>query len=549
MNRWDRAGLYWHTLRHLRPVQFYGRLWFRLRRPRADLAPAPPVRANAQAWTAPACREPSLTGSREFLFLGEAGRLDEVHWDGPQREKLWRYNQHYFDDLNAAGAPARLAWHRALLADWVQHNPPGAGNAWEPYPTSLRIVNWVKWSLAGQTLPPACQHSLAVQVRWLRQRLERHLLGNHLFANAKALVFAGLYFDGPEAQGWLRQGLHILQREVREQVLPDGGHFERSTMYHALALEDMLDLCNLMESRAQALSAAQRALTARWRDTAARMQQWLLAMRHADGEIGFFNDAALGVAPSCAELDRYAQRLGLPDPPEPASRWMESSGYARLQGGHAVVLLDMAPVGPDYLPGHAHADTLSFELSLHGQRVLVNSGTSCYGASAERLRQRGTAAHNTVVVDGQDSSQVWSGFRVARRARPRYAQVTLGSGDQQASCAHDGYRRLPGAPLHGRHWRLTGHGLRVQDEVHGPHRAAQARYHFHPDVRVEVGPDHRSGRALLPDGREVRWQSTAGPARLEPSTWHPRFGQSLPATCLVLDLADGRAGLQLNWSD
>lgn len=549
LNRWDRAGLYWHTLRHLRPVQFYGRLWFRLHRPRADTSPPPPLRAAGAAWTAPARREPSLKGPHDFVFLGQSGRLEDVKWDGPQREKLWRYNQHYFDDLNAAGAPARLAWHQALLADWVQHNPPGPGNAWEPYPTSLRIVNWVKWSLAGQPLSQACLHSLATQVRWLRQRLERHLLGNHLFANAKALVFAGLHFDGPEAQGWLDQGLRILRREVKEQVLPDGGHFERSTMYHALALEDMLDLCNAMGCQTQALSSAQRELAAQWRGTAALMQQWLQSMRHPDGEFGFFNDAALGVAPSCAELDGYARRMELPDPPAPVSRWLDSSGYARLQNRHAVVLLDMAPVGPDYLPGHAHADTLSFELSLHSQRVLVNSGTSCYGASAERLRQRGTAAHNTVVVDGQDSSQVWSGFRVARRARPLYAQLKLDLGDQQASCAHDGYRRLPGAPMHGRHWRLTEFGLRVQDEVHGPHQAAQARYHFHPGVRVEIGPDHRDGRATLPDGREIRWQSTTGKARLEPCTWHPRFGQSLPTTCLVLDLAQGRAGLQLNWSE
>ena len=549
MKHWDRAGLYWHTLRHLRPVQFYGRLWFRLHRPQADLAPAPALRTPTGPWTAAARRNPSLSGPRDFVFLGQGGRLEEVGWDGPQREKLWRYNQHYFDDLNAGGAAARRAWHQALLADWVQHNPPGTGNAWEPYPTSLRIVNWVKWSLSGQALSAACLHSLAVQVRWLRQRLERHLLGNHLFANAKALVFAGLHFEGPEARGWLQLGLRILQRELKEQVLADGGHFERSTLYHALALEDMLDLCNAMRCQVQALSPAEQGLAAQWRETAAHMQRWLQDLRHPDGEIAFFNDAALGVAPSCIELGAYARRLELPAPPAPAARWLDSSGYARLQNGPAVALLDMARVGPDYLPGHAHADTLSFELSLHGQRLLVNSGTSCYGASAERLRQRGTAAHNTVVVDGQDSSQVWSGFRVARRARPLSPQVSLDPEVQQASCAHDGYRRLPGAPVHRRRWRLDGQGLLVQDEVRGPHHTAQARFHFHPDVRVEIEPDHRHGRATLSGGPEVRWQATAGLARLEASTWHPRFGQSLPNRCLALDLVDGHAGLQLNWSE
>jgi Uncharacterized protein conserved in bacteria len=142
----------------------------------------------------PAAREPSLVGEGRFEFLGVQGALPDVGWDSPKREKLWRYNQHYFDDLNALGAAARADWHQALLLQWIQANPPAIGTGWEPYPTSLRIVNWVKWSLAGNAFSSACVHSLAVQARWLRRRLEWHLLGNHLFANAKALVFAGALF-------------------------------------------------------------------------------------------------------------------------------------------------------------------------------------------------------------------------------------------------------------------------------------------------------------------------------------------------------------------
>ena len=82
-----------------------------------------------------------------------------------QVEKLWRYNLHYFDDLNAFDADSRKHWHTDLLLRWVRENPPGAGTAWEPYPTSLRIVNWIKWALAGNELPHECVTSLAVQAR------------------------------------------------------------------------------------------------------------------------------------------------------------------------------------------------------------------------------------------------------------------------------------------------------------------------------------------------------------------------------------------------
>ncbi len=549
---WHQTGRYWHTLRHLRPVQFYGRVWFLLWRPKPDLRPAPPRANPSGPWQMPAQRLPSMTGPRSWVFLNQAGHLDELGWDGPQREKLWRYNQHYFDDLNAQQAAQRLTWHVALVSDWVAHNSPGQGNGWEPYPLSLRVVNWVKWALGGAVLTPAAQLSLAVQVRWLIGRLEYHLLGNHLFANAKALVMAGLFFEGPEADAWLAQGLRILAREVPEQILYDGGHFERSTMYHALALEDMLDLVNATQCFANRLSPVQRRQVADWPQCASALHAWLLTMCHPDGEISLFNDAAFDIAPSVAELDGYARRVLVgvaPKVPSPLVQLTES-GYVRMTHGPAVALLDVAPVGPDYLPGHAHADTLSFELSVGTQRVLVNSGTSCYGTSPERLRQRGTAAHNTVVVNGQDSSEVWGGFRVARRAYPLGLNIQQ-SADATATevhCAHNGYVRLMGKPTHHRTWRLDAQGLTVTDRVEGPHKSAEARFYFHPAVQVQSGLSQAEGSATLPDGTVIAWQLDHGQARLDAGTWHPRFGHVEPNVCLAVQLVDGRNTLHFRWA-
>ncbi|WP_346763817.1 alginate lyase family protein [Wenzhouxiangella sp. XN24] len=505
------------------------------------------MRVRTGTWVPCARRCASLVGPGHFQFLGVAGALEEFGWDGPQREKLWRYNQHYFDDLNASKAESRRVWHEYLLEDWVAKNPPPHGSGWEPYPTSLRIVNWIKWILSGNDLPKACEHSLAVQARWLVRRLEFHLLGNHLFANAKALVFAGLYFDGAEAQRWLKTGLRILRREVQEQVLDDGGHFERSTMYHALAVEDILDLCNLASCFSDVLDAEQQAQAEEWRGTVPRMLRWLRAMCHPDGEIAFFNDAALGIAPTPAELYGYSDRLGFPSSlAVERSVWLPDSGYARLSSGDAVVLLDVAPVGPDYLPGHAHADTLSFEMSLGEQRVLVNSGTSCYGASAERLRQRGTAAHNTVLVNGEDSSEVWSGFRVARRAYPIDAEFNDENGIEVSS-AHDGFERLPGGPVHRRAWRLESKCLIVSDSVEGPHTSAEARYHLHPAVEVSPETNEGGGRGVLPDGRVISWRVDKGDSRIEPTTWHPRFGASESNLCIVLSLDKGQGRICFFW--
>lgn len=542
------ASLYYHTLRHLRPVQFHARLRSRLYRPQASVVrPLPAACAHAGRWMAPPRRPASQWGPASFTFLNETRALTSpADWNRPDWDKLWLYNAHYFDDLNAVGSEERRTWHALLMARWVAENPVGHGNGWEPYPTSLRIVNWVKWALAGNPLESAWEHSLAVQARWLRRHIEWHLLGNHLFANAKALVFAGLFFEGEDAGAWLARGLRILRRQVAEQILRDGGHFELSPMYHAIILGDLLDLVNAAGAWPGRLPAD---TVAQWRDTAARMLHWLGAMVHPDGGIAFFNDAAFGIAPEHAQLLSYAERLGIAPfagtGPTPVTHFRHS-GYLRLERHPAVALLDVAPVGPDYLPGHAHADTLSFELSLFGQRVVVNTGTSCYGSGPERQRQRGTAAHSTVEVGGADSSEVWESFRVARRARPFGLQVRHLGAAVEVACAHDGYRRLRGRPVHRRQWRLTDDYLRVNDTVEGRIRGeALARYHLHP--AVAASGDGPQGMLRLADGRLVRWCVWKGTARVVASTWHPEFGRSVPCQCIEVRFDGPHASIEFSW--
>jgi uncharacterized heparinase superfamily protein len=393
----------------------------------------------------PVAAASSLVARGVFRFLNaERTCMGPADWQGTAADRLWHYNLHYFDDLNAEGAAQRREWHLELVERWRRENLPGKGIGWEPYPVARRIVNWIKFDLRTGELSGDALHSLAVQARWLERRLEFHLLGNHLFADAKALVFAGVFFAGAEADRWLRRGMSLVSDQLGEQVLEDGGHFELSPMYHAAFLEDLLDLINL-------LRAADVDVPAEWMLACDRMRVWLAAMVHPDGEISFFNDAAFGVAPRRTEIEAYAARLSLPVLYPPAELVdLEHSGYVRAGAGPACLICDCSRIGPGYLPGHAHADTLSFELSLFGQRAVVNGGTSTYSEGAERQRQRGTAAHNTVVLDGQDSSEVWGGFRVARRARIRDRQVQSDAAGIRIGASHDGYRRLPGRNLHAR---------------------------------------------------------------------------------------------------
>lgn len=543
-------GIYWRTLRHLKLRQFTARLRFRLQKPQPALAPAGPARMHRGTWAQPARRLPSLIPLTRFRFLNVEHDLQVCGWDDPSIDKLWRYNLHYFDDLNAIEAPARTEGQRTLVDRWVAENPPARGSGWEPYPVSLRIVNWIKWSLSGQALEAPWQHSLAVQARWLRKRLEFHLLGNHLFANAKALVFVGLYFDDAEAAEWLACATRILEREIGEQMLGDGGHFERSPMYHALAVEDVLDLVNVITAYGVEADAALGALLQRLLALVPSMLAWLATMTHPDGSLGLFNDTAEDIAPSQGELLRYAQALGLraPATAHPGLVHLPDSGYIRVARDEAVALLDVAPIGPDYLPGHAHADTLSFELSLRGRRVVVNGGTSRYGTDAERHRERSTAAHSTLELGGQNSSEVWSGFRVGRRARPIRPFVSTDEDDWRVTCAHDGYAHLPGRPVHERQWTFGAHGMTIVDTVGPTTLPAVARYLLAPDVSAtELGTGHWELRVQDQDKPLATVRIEQGAARLEDARCTNRFGRVFPTRCLDVDLTQGRAATQWTW--
>jgi uncharacterized heparinase superfamily protein len=521
---------YWYTLRYLKFSQVGGRVWRKFKRIKVGHSPAGKLREQSGSWVEPARQSQRLFSENSFTFLNVTHDLNVgSDWNNRQWDKLWLYNLHYFDDLTGVDTEQRIEWHQSLIKRWIDENPIGTGNGWEPYPSSLRIVNWIKWGVAGNKLEDEWLRSLVFQVRFLSQNLETHLLGNHLFANAKALLFAGLFFSGKEAQAWYQVGKKLVERELPEQVLEDGGNFELSSMYHQIFLEDLLDIINIHHAyiRDPPVGVEERM---------PKMVQWLDTMTHPDGEISFFNDAAFGVTPSVEELKKYGVRLALLtlfqgeadqliDLPE--------SGYSRVEMGDAVALIDRAAVGPDYLPGHAHADTLSFELSLFGQRVVVNSGTSVYGTGEQRQVERGTANHSTVVVDDENSSEVWGGFRVARRASVFNRKHSEGNGTVRLSACHDGYRRLSGKPIHCREWLFEDGIITIHDKISGKGRhEAMSVLPLHPKIKVGDVEDNQVKLNVTGHGVLVKIE---GIGKLEVVTdcYHSEFGMSVENKKLI----------------
>ena len=293
-------------------------------------------------------------------------------------------------------------------------------------------------------------------------------------------------------------------------------------MYHAVVTQDLLDLINLRDT--YALSGLEQ-LDA----TCLKMLRWYATLCHPDGELALLNDAALGIAPPLRALLDYADRLGLPQVyaqfPEGGCTVLEASGFGRIALGPWCLLADVGGVAPAYQPGHAHAGTLTFELSLGRERVVVDTGVSTYGSGAVRSRERGTAAHNALTLDEGDSSEVWGAFRVGDRARVTQRAAGQDAGQLWIRATHDGYARSPYRATHTRNWRVSAAAVEVDDRLAGQGTPfTEASLHFHPGCRVQMSAG-AAASVVTASGRRLRVALDAAAVwRIEAYQYAPTFG-------------------------
>lgn len=537
-----KASRLFYTLWPLKLIQHWGLFYYRVVRRFVPFRPTQTRTTGVEQHgiAFPAYQPLGWHGGMRFEFLNRAAEVQASSWQAEEQSLLWHYNLHYFDHLNALNNPHSPAAEAELIRAWWQVHQPQQGVAWEPYPASLRAVNLCKWGWAhnAQFAHIAADEWLALLDRHyqeVKRKLEYHIQANHLFANLKALWFlqAALPDYRVKEAGWL---CRLLLQELRMQFDADGGHFELSPMYHRIMLWDVLDMLKIGREVAEfrpALAAMEELLPSAVR--------WMKALAHPDTEVAFFNDACTGIAPKLAELLDYATQLDTRELPVHNDLY---SGYAVARLGKATLLCDAAEVGPDFQPGHAHADSLSFELSIGQQRVVVNSGTSEYGASPERLRQRGTAAHSTLCLADKNSSDVWSGFRVGKQARIIERSLKHDAEQFCLAASHNGY-----APaIHSRRWQLSRGQLKIEDEL-AEGEQKQSRLYFHPDVQVEL-LDNNAVRLQWAEGSaQLEIDCPGAQIQLQKSSWHPAFNSCIENLCLVVDFTGEHCRMVMEWEE
>jgi len=414
-----------------------------------------------------------------FIFVNcKKNFYDSIDWNFIDYGKLWTYNLAYFDYLHQPGMDRDTGLK--LIHNFIE-SLETVREGIEPYPTSLRGINWIKFLSINKVYDERIDTALYSQYRHLLRNLEFHLLGNHLLENGFSLLFGAYYFRDRK---FYKKARKILSSQLSEQILDDGGHFERSPMYHKIMLFRLLDCVNLLQHN----QWIQDNLFQLLRSKAEAMLGYLQAISYRDGSTPHLNDSTAGIAPEVTELLEYGRRLGI----APRHTELGESGYRKIVHASYECIVDIAPIGPDYIPGHAHADTLSFELRLDGKPFIVDTGISTYEKNDRRQLERGTAAHNTVQIEDRDSSEVWGGFRVARRARV----TNIEEDTDRIEATHNGYKPL--GVYHTRRWTFAENVLAIEDTLN---RAAHAtaRLHFHPSIsekhirahlRVE-GQDYR----------------------------------------------------------
>jgi len=540
----NKISLFFRTIIHIKYMQIVYRLIRLIPKVNVKEATAISYPVRPSNWKHQALFKKKVDRDLNASFLNYTKKLSLPNdWNNEIPSKLWVYNLHYFEYLLSDNKDNEEHIYISLLNRWIDENKIGAGNGWEPYPTSLRIVNVLKVWLGGTELNNKVFNSIFTQADHLSNNLEKHLLGNHYFVNLKALLFAGIVFDNKD---WIVIAEKGLLFEINEQILPDGANFELTPMYHSQMLVDMLDIFNLTKAYSGLVSVE---LISLIRIKIPIMLDYMEAMSHPDNGLSFFNDSVNGIAPNKETIENYAKKLGFKvnnlDLNNTQLIDKKDSGYfCAIHNGNKL-LFDASPVGPDYIPGHAHADSLSFELSIGQERVFVNSGISEYGVSKNRLLQRKTKSHNTIEIDEQDSSQVWSGFRVAKRARisNRSSKVIR---DQKIvlSASHNGYKTLLNNCIHSRQLTLGHNNLDINDSITGSFKIASGYFHFHPNLKVELEKDY-----LKVFGKNFKLESNLNcvSSKLLDSLWHPEFGVEIPNKVLKISFERNYLDVSFEW--
>jgi hypothetical protein len=436
------------------------------------------------------------------------------------------------------------------LDSWVEANPVGVGIAWRgAFEAGVRAIS-VLVALQGLRECPLLDRDrfrrvvtvldAGARACW-RERSLHSSANNHLVGELAGLVTTTLLLpELPGADVRCRRALGLLAAEADRQLLPDGAGAEQAVGYQVFTADLLLVVLVLLCAGGRPVPrAVEHALRRSGDYLAALVAEGEPVPRYGDDDEGFALRLGAASHPTVRDhlalLAAYGAADPLPDDPGtgPGPHWVRAATAGRVgpvpgpwtpptgrpgslhapDGGLVLlrsreagrrqrVTVDVGPLGYLAIAAHGHADALALTWTMDGEEVVEDPGTaSYYGHPEWRAVHRSTAAHATVEVDGEDSSQMAGAFLWTTHAGVDEVHVDLVAGVVEA--AHDGYTRLPDPVRHRR--RVTAApdrlGLEVRDELEAPGgggHTAVVSWPLAPGLTAEPVPD--GFRVLRADG-------------------------------------------------
>ncbi|WP_169777285.1 heparinase II/III family protein [Campylobacter mucosalis] len=451
-----------NTIKYLKIIQIYYRLYFLVRRKIRNLVGFKyALFKKSDARLLKFSQYFSFYIKHEkniFSFIGLTKDFgNQIDWNFSEYGKLWTYNLNYFDFLHKK-EDIKIIYDFIDNIDFIK-------DGLEPYPISLRGINWIKFLSKFSIVDSKINDSLYAQYYILADNLELHLLGNHYLENGFSLLFGAYFYDDDKLY---KMSKKILKYELNEQILDDGAHFELSPMYHQIMLYRVLDCINLIKNNKfkndELLSFLEK--------KASLMIGWLKNITYKNGDIPLINDSTKHIAPTSAQLFFYADKLNIKAENLP----LTSSGYKKIIKKNYECLVDIADIKASYIAGHSHSDTFNFEIYIDEKPFIIDTGISTYENNSTRHKERSNISHNVVEINLKNSSHVWGSFRVGSRAKVD----VLCLNDNIIKAVHNGYKDI----LHTRKWQFLDDRVIVSDRLNKICRAV-SRLHFHPSVDID----------------------------------------------------------------
>lgn len=453
-----KIDLIFNTIKHLKFSQIYWQIIYRIKKKTTLNQTNNNIDITPIYFQYYPEQKDKYLGDNHFRFLNlEKKFKPTIDWKYNEYGKLWNYNLEYFDYLQQENIEVNIKID--LLKDFYIFSIEQS-KVLEPYPVSLRLINSIKFLSRYNISDRFILNCLHQEGQFLYNNLEYHLFGNHLLENGFALLLAGTYF---QEEKWIEKAENLLIKELNEQIHQDGAHFELSPMYHQIILFRVLELIDWYTCAGQ-----NNDFKYFIKKVASRMLSFLEHISFENGDIPHFNDSTTDIAYTTKELMEYAKILGVSSYKLP----LTDSGYRSLMNNNFEIKIDVAQLSVNYQPGHAHADSLGYIMYFQGQPFIVEQGTSTYQINERRALERSSCAHNTVTIHQLNHSNVWSGFRVAERAKTFIIEDHV----NVIKAKHNGYVK-PFSTWHERHFKIDQKQFSIDDMLSST-REGESHLHF-----------------------------------------------------------------------